>query len=141
LDKGIGNGVMVVIAQIALGVIIGLTVAAEPTGKLTLACEGTAITTDTTDKNTQVASGMPMSTAINVDFEHRTVEFDNIPASISQITETTITFRFGTKPNLEGTINRVTGAVEVNTLRSMLDRYDRLEVTYSLKCKPAQRMF
>lgn len=69
--------------------LFGLLVAhaAEPTGTLTLACEGTAITIDTIDKNTQVASGTPISTAINVDFEHRTVEFDNIPASISQITE------------------------------------------------------
>jgi hypothetical protein len=118
--------------------------AAEPTGTLTLACEGTEITTDTTDttdKNTRAAYGTPISTAINVDFEHRTVEFDNIPASISQITETTIKFHFGTKPNLEGTIDRVTGAVEVNTLCPMSDRYDRSEVTYSLKCKPTQRMF
>ena len=124
---------------LALGLLVAN--AAEPTGTLTLACEGTAIITDTTDKNTQVASGTPISTAINVDFEHRTVEFDNIPASISQITETTIKFHFGTKPNLEGTIDRVTGAVEVNTLRPMSDRYDRSEVTYDLKCKATQRMF
>ena len=108
---------------------------------LTLACEGTEITTATTDKNTQAAYGTPISTAINVDFEHRTVEFDNIPASISEVTETTIKFHFGTKPNLEGTIDRVTGVVEVNTLRPMSDGYDRSEVTYSLKCKPTQRMF
>jgi hypothetical protein len=126
------------ITQIALSVIIGLAHAAEPTGTLTLACEGTAITTDRTDKNTQVVSGTPISTAINVDFEHRTVEFDNIPASISEVTETTIKFHFA---NLEGTIDRVTGAVEVNTLRPMSDRYDRSEMTYSLKCKPTQRMF
>jgi hypothetical protein len=122
---------------------LGLSIAhaAEPTGTLTLACEGTSITIDTTDKNMQVASGTPISTAINVDFEHRTVEFDNIPASISQITETTIKFHFGTKPNLEGTIDRVTGAVEVNTLRPVSDRYDRSEVTYDLKCKATQRTF
>jgi hypothetical protein len=119
---------------------LGLSVAhaAEPTGTVRLACEGTAITTDT---NTQAVSGTPISTAINVDFEHRTVEFDNIPASISEVTETTIKFHFGTKPNLEGTIDRVTGAVEVNTLRPMSDGYDRSEVIYSLKCKPTQRMF
>ena len=130
---------MKAVMMLALG--LSVAQAAEPTGTLTLAYEGTEITTDTTDKNTQVASGTPISTAINVDFEHRAVEFDNIPASISEVTETTIKFHFGTKPNLEGTIDRVTGVVEVNTLRPMSDGYDRSEVTYSLKCKPTQRMF
>jgi hypothetical protein len=127
---------MKAVMMLALG--LSVAQAAEPTGTLTLAYEGTEITTDTTDTNTQVASGTPISTAINVDFEHRTVEFDNIPASISEVTETTIKFHFA---NLEGTIDRVTDAVEVYTLRPMSDRYDRSEMTYSLKCKPTQRMF
>jgi hypothetical protein len=58
---------MVLIAQIALGIIIGLAQAAEPTGTLTLACEGAEITTDTTDKNRQAVYGTPISTAILVD--------------------------------------------------------------------------
>ena len=76
---------MKAVMLLALG--LSTAQASEPTGTLTLACEGTAITTDTTDKNTQVASGTPLSAAVNVDFEHQTVEFYNIPASISQITE------------------------------------------------------
>jgi len=59
---------MVLIAQIALGVISAVAQAAEPTGTLTLACEGTA-----RDATSAVKPPQPISMGIIVNFTARTV--------------------------------------------------------------------
>jgi hypothetical protein len=110
--------------------------AAEPTGTLTLACEGTAVSGNGTNPE-------QLSMGIVVDFATRTVEFGHdfqFPVEITNITQTTIKF-FGSTgysplSNLDGVIDRMTGAVEAYIVRELGGT-----MSYSLKCKPTQRMF
>jgi hypothetical protein len=113
--------------------------AAEPTGMLALACEGTLTITDMKTKD---AIRKPISTSIIVDFERRIVEFERNPVPISRVTETAIEFHLGTYLDgvaLTGTIDRVTGMVEAQTISTSLT--GNLQSNSSLKCKPTQRMF
>jgi hypothetical protein len=111
--------------------------AAEPTGTLTLACEGT----------TKVGEKLePISMGIIVDFAARTVHgfgypglsgrFD-FPVKITGMNEVTVAFHGSnqTGVSITGSIDRVTGEAEART------QTPDLILRYSLKCKPTQRMF
>jgi hypothetical protein len=100
---------MVLIAQIALGVIIAVAQAAEPKGTLTLACQGT-ITTWNVDDHSKSSDQVTMGIIIN--FQERTVAGltpgVNVPITIDAIDEMTISF---SGKHIDGTIDRVTGAL------------------------------
>jgi hypothetical protein len=115
--------------------------AAEPTGTLTLACEGTA--TSTASGVTDDANPEATSIGIIVDFAARTVEFGHefkFPIKISTITETTISFFGGlwSDPilmyDVNGPIDRASHAVEIHVY--MREKGGSLDTNYSLKCKP-----
>ena len=100
---------------------------------LALACEGTVA-----DKIKLDAKPEPISMGIIVDFAARTVEgFSLIRAKIIEVTETSVSFRGSddTHGSVIGGIDRVTGAVEAFTSLA------KLTTSYSLKCRPTQRMF
>ena len=134
------------IARIALGVIITLAQAAEPTGTLTLACKGTTQWSDD-------AKPEPTSTGVIIDFTARTLEgFGrdvSFPIRITDVTETTIGFMGNNwnQPNrmvsfsISGTIDRVTGAVEATFAGAMASGKSTWSAHYVLQCKPTQRMF
>jgi hypothetical protein len=150
---------MLRILMLAAGMLLNAGAqAAEPTGKLTLACQGTAISTTPNSKPE------PISMGIIVDFAARTVEFGHeiksFPVGITDITETAISF-FGSDwsdrttvlmPNINGAIDRVTGAVEADFFTRGRGGTTTCGApgkpactywmtTYSLKCKATQRMF
>ena len=138
---------MVLIAQIALGVIIGLAHAAEPTGTLTLACEAvkeTVIGSDVIGDRERVSMGLV------VNFTKRTVEGipGATPAALDAITETTADFTYSTRsedgmvqPRGSGHIDRMTGHLWARFYSWTLSEVSKLSVEYPLKCKPTQRMF
>ena len=116
--------------------------AAKPTGRLALACQGT---TTTTDLKTRVEKKPePISMGIIVDFPTRRVEFPDahFPIQIIQgITKTAVNF-YGNSlvyaSTIDGTIDRVTGAVEATLVQHARGSDDgpHLLTSYSLKCKP-----
>jgi len=133
--------------------------AAEPTGTLTLACEGTSTETSPHVLGSQRgadAERISISIGIIVDFAARTVTGFPLPpvldrpAVIRDVTETTISFTSSftnTTPSgliltysFDGTIDRVTGAVEAGFMSTTRDGPTWTR-SYSLKCKPTQRMF
>ena|SRR5262249_14155605 len=124
------------IAQIALGVIIA---AAEPTGTLTLACQGT----------TTFMAPIRRSEPVSMGFADKTVQgFTypvDFPVKITGISDTMIVFsgQGPSRPNhfqIDGSIDQVTRVIETTTvLRS--DETSTLWSISSLKCRPTQRMF
>ena len=95
--------------------------AAEPTGTLTLACQGTSTFAgkDILTTQTQVS-----------------LEID--------ISEAVVSFLGGSVPGLHisGSIDRVTGDVEATSEATGTEnRTIIMRTLYSLKCKPTQRMF
>jgi hypothetical protein len=113
--------------------------AADPT--LTLACQGTVTVTSIDD-----AKPEPISVGIILNFTTHTVQGFGDPTKITGMNDTTITFSGSNPPgqaskwNILGSLDRVTGALEAITQLSSNGRlYDR--TSYSLKCKPTQRMF
>ena len=141
---------MILIAQIALGAIIGLALAAEPAGRLTLACEGT-----TTTKNIEMQvdeKPEPISMGITVDFAARTVDGFGVLVPITDLGDVTVVF-YSNDPGdadahmnttIFGTIDRMTGEVRAAKIwvglannKSPVDIW----TNFSLKCKPTQRMF
>lgn len=123
------------------------TAQAQP-ATLTLACKGTA-----TEylANLTTEEPQPISMGIIVNLADHTVQgfpwpFDLHPLEIGYVNDTTV--RFGGKEegevlsNISGSINRVTGDVEATW--SFIDqKAGKIEphITYSLQCRPAQRMF
>jgi hypothetical protein len=106
--------------------------ATEPTGKLTLACRGTAIAESFPD-----AKPEPISMGIIVDFAAGTVDgFGLISAQIIGVDKTKVRFR-GRDENefVVGGIDRVTGDVGATTVLG------KVATSYSLQCKPTQQMF
>jgi hypothetical protein len=112
---------------------------AEPTGTLTLACQGTtgrsALSPDTERE--------PVSMAIILNFTAKTIEGfgDKYSIRLNDGSELAVAF-FGPSAgekfpnsNITGRINRVTGDVEAFMTS------DFGFVHYSLKCKPTRRMF
>jgi hypothetical protein len=144
------------IALIVLLVALSPAQAAEPTGTLTLACEGTRTATWRVggfgEEKTRTE---PISMSIIIDFRAQTGEYfetrtdgweDRRSLQISGATEMNISFKADwfvsedkRDPNakfvLDGRIDRVTGALVASRLGG------GEIVRYSLKCKPTQRMF
>jgi hypothetical protein len=134
---------------------LSIAQAAEPKGTLTLACQGAVSNSLAPDSKPE-----PISMGVIVNFAARRVEFGhevNFPVGITDITETTISF-FGHLPNdpvffsiTDGVIDRMTGAVEAEIFRrerggTTCDAAGKRKckswmASYSLKCKPTQRMF
>jgi hypothetical protein len=117
--------------------------AAEPTGMLTLACEGT-MRTYRWEKDTGKSSvgDKPVSMNIAVNFTARKVEgsqllFGEIPDSTNELT---IEFeRYTGMFTVHGTLNRMTGELHGEVRTTTKDLW--LSENYSLKCKPTQQMF
>jgi hypothetical protein len=146
---------MVLIAQIALGVIIGLAQAAEPTGTLTLTCQGTSTI------HVQALNDPPLkqevSMGIIVDFTARTVvaprlnsSLFDIPLMLDSVDEIQVYFsgQHWSHPNfiserIVGYMDRVTGNLEATYEQFERDKEikETMFTEYSLKCKPTQRMF
>jgi hypothetical protein len=125
--------------------------AAEPTGTLTLACEGTVTVriTDVPDESE------PISMGIVLNFTNGTVgglpHIGTDPIKITHVDDLLIVlyhhYAF-TVPNgwkgdwsLSGTIDRVTGNLTATSVQLNLDTKTTKSESYSLKCKPTQRMF
>ena len=131
-------------------VFVGLSaMAAEPTGTLMLACEGTA--TDKTDLTREAARPEPVSVGLIIDFTTKTVagfervfpSFTADQVKITVVDNTSIGFSGtdGRGGAVFGTVDRITGDVEAAT--EHWDETNKLQwaTLYSLKCKPTQRMF
>ena len=126
---------MALIAQIALGVIIGLAQAAEPTGTLTLACTGTK-----TYQGGEGNTSEQINISIIVDFQKRSVMgLSDGPLAISDVNETTITLSgAATGWVMNGGIDRVTGSLYAVSIRSdPSTRQTILSISYNLQCQPA----
>jgi hypothetical protein len=131
--------------------LVGLPTAQAADSTLTLACQGTV--TDIT----QPVDGKPepFSMGIIINFTALTITSGskeallgwNFPLKITSFDEATVLFEGSydtelTVRTISGSIDRVTGDVKAvstktdkNTFASLLD------VVYSLKCRPTQRMF
>jgi hypothetical protein len=115
----------------------------EPTGTLTLACEG-AVTISTSEKPE------PISMGIIVNFATKTVTgfaYPGVdtPVKITKFDDVHIAF-YGSNTGrlniISGVIDRVTGAVEATAEGPTFQKEFGVSMTdYSLKCRPAQRMF
>jgi hypothetical protein len=111
---------------------------------LTLACKGTM--TSALDEKPQ-----PVSMGIIVNFTTRTVAgFGSpgaldYPVKITGVDDVTVMFggsaRFGDVENSIGSIDRVTGDVEATTTIANVKSDNASHTGYTLKCRPAQRMF
>jgi len=123
----------------------GLVTAQAADTTLTLACQGT------TTAGYEGAKPEPISMGIIVDFTNRTVQgfgdpsFMDYPVKITAWNDVIVTF-YGREEkmglSIRGSIDRVTGDVEAtsmayDTKTSKIISHD----LYTLKCRPAQRMF
>jgi hypothetical protein len=123
--------------------------AAEP-ATLTLACKGTE-----TDRVGAGTSSDEISIGVIVDFQKKAVlglsgnflglsgESESVP--ITSISETTISFaveEIGVGWVMNGTLDRVTGALVATSIRSNPSTgKTMLSVSFDLQCRPTQRMF
>jgi len=108
--------------------------AAEPTGTLTLACNGTVTGTGPEDKPE------PVSMGVIVSFTNRTVQGFDVLAQVTAVDNVVITFNRSNSPFLDGRIDRVTGLLQAGYL-VMSGSKVTIAQNYSLKCTPAQRKF
>lgn len=128
---------------LALGFIA--TAQAQPT-TLTLACQGKTNSVTNPDE--------PISMGIIVNFTNRTVQgfgfpgLIDIPVKITAANEVTVAFEghqqvFPTSiESIQGSIDRVTGDMEATSRSSDPKTSEILfQMTYTLKCRPTQRMF
>jgi hypothetical protein len=133
-------------------VLTGLSTMAQAaeTGTLTLACKGTTV------GGYEGAKPDPLSMGLIFNFTAGTVRgFDapggllaELPVKITGINEVTVAFGgndtplVGQQRSMSGTIDRVTGEVEATeTLMDTKAGKTFSSTSYSLKCRPAQRMF
>src|SRR5262245_39143635 len=139
------NALAIVVALCAAGS-SHMTQAAEPAGMLTLACQGTL--TDNAKPDDAKPESISMGIVLN--FTTRTVK--GFPhegeAEITRVDDVIIVFVASYRDDkvpanwtFNGTIDRVTGDLEAHS-RADTDIHHRSRIrSYSLKCKPAQRMF
>jgi hypothetical protein len=139
-DDGSSTGLPVKASILLALAGLSMTVAqaAEPTGTLTLACQGERIARVLGSKIAPVQQQVSMGIIVN--FTARTVKgFDSEwtdPIPIYDVTETAILFRgHRDQEEISGAIDRITGGGH-----GKLDS-DPLVVTWTLQCKPTQRMF
>jgi hypothetical protein len=137
-----------VIALVAM--LTCLSVAAQAVDSiLTLACQGT---TTTTQGYQLEGKHDPITMGIVVDFRTRTVhgfELSGVevsPLKVSSWNEARVAFggSFTDKVyerTFLGTIDRATGDVEATSTLADVKTGNSRTTSYSLKCKPAQRMF
>jgi hypothetical protein len=127
---------------------LGLSVAqaAEPTGTVMLACEGTV----TNSRNPPETPSGPSSKVIIFNFDAKTIEgFDSKYSIEIRDGRELMTVLFNgrsvdekiPKSSIIGSINRVTGDMELSLMFDREGGYERSKVDFLLKCKPAQRMF
>jgi hypothetical protein len=125
--------------------LVGLSTARAADEMLTLACKGTTIA------GYEGAKPEPLSMGIIVNFTNRTVQgfgspgVVDYPVKITAWNEVTVTF-YGSDEKMglttRGAIDRVTGDVDATSMA-----YDSKsgkvvsQNVYTLKCRPAQRMF
>jgi hypothetical protein len=121
--------------SLLIGLLIATAQAPEPTGTLTLACNGSEIREDGSKASDQVNIG------VILDFQEKSVfGFLNTNLFINDISETTISFAGGVEGWLmNGTLDRVTGMLTANASR--VKGKLSASISYDLKCKPTQRMF
>ena len=127
----------------------GLSAAhAEPTGTLTLACQGTV-----TDSMRPDPKSEPISMGIVINFDAQTVAGFDAPSEVKILAVNEVTVRFGANARsasdpqfvewiVGGTLDRTTG--DVAAMSSAFDpktRAPTVKRDFSLKCKPTQRMF
>ena len=117
--------------------------AAEPTGTLTLACQGERMSRSSYDP---APAQEQVLMNIIVNFTDRAVRFGgdwSSPIPIYEVTETAVMFADRQTGLFEviviGTIEFVTGDMEV--VMKLSGNLGKLENIYSLQCKPTQRMF
>jgi hypothetical protein len=131
-------------AVMLLALALSIAQAAEATWTLTLACEGTTTNTLGPDGKPE-----PISMSVVVNFTTRTVQgfglLDN-PVEITAQYEEIITFGGADKPNSVGQRSIISGAIELVTgeleaTSSFWSATGSVSTSYSLKCKPTQRMF
>jgi hypothetical protein len=134
---------------VAVITVLTATAQAVETGTLTLACKGTTL-----DEDDERAKPQPFSGGLILNFTAGTIEgFGSpspremeLPVKIDGIDEVTVTFsgsgHFGdTDVYLAGYIDRVTGELAA-TERTKINTAEKgVGINYSLKCRPAQRMF
>jgi hypothetical protein len=135
-------------------VVAGISTMAQAfeAGTLTLACKGTTVS------GIPDAKPEPFSMSLIVNFTAGTVQgfgtpgFSDPPVKITGINEVTVAFGGSTQAparvlgnsdwSLNGTIDRITGEVEANEILTDAQTGKKFASTsYSLKCRPTQRMF
>lgn len=133
-------------------VLTATTAQAVETGTLTLACKGTNVA------GYEGANPEPFSMSLIISFTAGTVQgfgtpgFSDPPVKITGINDVTVAFGGSTQAparvlgnsdwSLNGTIDRVTGEVEANEILTDAQTGKKFASTsYSLKCRPTQRMF
>jgi hypothetical protein len=130
----------------ALLVVGGMTAQAAEPATLTLACKGTV-----TDLGTPNAKPEPLSIGLIVNFTARTIlglagPGSGTPVSIMFMDDVTVNFvgsysdRYR-RWQLMGTIDRVTGDLEATNTNTYVATEKTSSESWTLKCKPAQRMF
>ena len=130
--------------MLALGALSILAAqAAEPTGRLTLACKGTE-----TEKGGARTTSEQINIGVIVDFQKKAVlglSSSGEPVPITSISETTISFEIAVSAAgwvMTGTLDRVTGALVASSIKSIPSTGKIiLSVSLDLKCSPTQRMF
>jgi hypothetical protein len=137
---------------IALSIVVLAFVAtnAHATDRLALTCKGTSGPIDRREPRE------PFSIGVIINFTDKTVHgFEagglwfrskNKPAKIADISETEIYFeaksqRFGLEHHIIGTLDRVTGDMEISSTDWKGDQPAGDGTMYELKCRPTQRMF
>src|SRR5262249_23140777 len=130
-------------------VLVGLPTAQAADTPLTLACQGT------TTSSEEDAKPEPISMGIIVNFTKKTIHgfvdafFGEAPIKITGVTETSVSFGSSDQVlekvmsrNVMGGIDRVTGDVWADFKWSDAKTGKAsTSTTYTLKCRPAQRMF
>jgi hypothetical protein len=128
--------------------VAGLSTAQPADATLTLACQGTVTTAYAIPAD---AKSQTISMGIIIDFASRTVAgftfpgADDFPVGITAVNDVTIGFSGVNKTGdltVSGSIDRVTGEIDAASVLLNPKTHNLVSSTsYSLNCKPAQRMF
>jgi hypothetical protein len=122
----------------ALLLLLAAGVAGEPTGTLTLACNGQKMSRTLPNRD---VSEEQVSMGVIADLAGRTVVFGDAwpsPVPIQDVTEKSIMFWEGRAADAKmvyGSIERISGETQARI------KNDNSMALYSLKCKRAQRIF
>jgi hypothetical protein len=122
-------------AAMVLALALSTAQAAEPTGTLTLACEGTS------EENTDSDLGpIIIWTNLIIDFSDRTVKgIGTSEAKITSVTEKSISFRTpSNQPEgaVNGRLDRVTGNLEATLSWHRYTNHPLIVTSFWMQCKP-----